>query len=164
MYFNYVHTATHLSTNADLFLQFCELLLVHTEFLHLKYKHKLCLIFTHIWLNIFHTTTTNIFYQRSQTQILWLPQVWQLIIHKYKRVHIYIFPTKVLQNTSNYMPNNTLTFSHASPGNLQFLFFVSFCHIELTRMHSCQKPRNSSRIFFSRQKFGLQRNWAVSTQ
>lgn len=84
------YTAAHLSASADLLLQFGEFLLVHTEFLHLKSKHKRCWKFTHIWLNIFKTAQTSIQYS---TNLAIPPQVWQLIIHKYKRVHI--FPTKV---------------------------------------------------------------------
>lgn len=59
------YTAAHLSASADLLLQFGEFLLVHTEFLHLKSKHKRCWKFTHIWLNIFKTAQTSIQYSTN---------------------------------------------------------------------------------------------------
>lgn len=148
MYFNYVHTAAHLSANADLFLQFGKFLLVHTEFLHLKSEHKHWLI--HLIEHFSHCNTGNVFYQHSQTQILCLPELWQSMIHKYKDVHIHLFYQGVTKYIKLYSAELFIYFQSCltlKPSN-SVVFFFFLWHIELTRTHSCHNTRNSCTIFF----------------
>lgn len=126
------YTAAHLSASADLLLQFGEFLLVHTEFLHLKSKHKRWK-FTHIWLNIFKTAQTSIQYSTNLAILNTAPG----LTANYPQI----------QKGTYLMAKNTLTFSHGPVWNLQILFCFFAWHIELTRMHSCQKPQNSSTVF-----------------